>query len=618
MEIYLVQPPVGGFKHDCSPPVGLLALASTLKADGHDPHLVDLNLSSKNDELDARKSLRTQFVQALPKRQSRVGLIGVSTWSYNFDITMEFIEAIKKKHPQAPIVAGGPHATFVDREMLNEFKEIDFVLRDEGDYTFPRLVRAIEQGAKPNELALIPGLTWRRAGEVVRNLSGPVIEDMDALPYPLYDLIDVRDYLAHAPILHIEAGRGCPYNCNFCSTTNMFQRKYRVKAPGRLLDEVEWLKKKTGHSRFELLHDNLVASKKYVLELCSEIKRRRLDVSWSCTSRTDNMDEELAEAMFLAGCVTIFYGVESYNEQRQHWTGKKLKPPLADRAIEITGRYHMTPGVGIIVGFPDETQAELDATLAAAIRWTADPGIRAEISTAALRFYPGADLFGHANLLRYDPVAARNARILAGFELRTEWRTLPRVFPLSCIHTPPDETRRNIAHRDFTRTLLKNCPQTLRAAVELGKIPPSELYRRMLEGRTFRFLDEYPEADLVLNETIRAFAQVVVATGDPVLRELLSAEVPFWETTPVVGILERLEHIVHPSRYDHATLLDFVAHKTDAPREVAGQKILSVRSGRECVVWFTPEPEKMITKLEQSYAVDRVGTMQFLMGLGRS
>ncbi len=619
MEIYLVQPPIGGVQGDCGPPVGLLALGAMVAREGHEPHVVDLNLAVKQGKLTGGKHLRTHLARSIPRRTDRVGLIGISSWSYNFEITMEFVEAAKKRHPSVPIVVGGPHATFVDREMLNEFRDIDFVLRDEGDHTFPRLVKAIENGARASELALIPGLTWRKGSEVVRNLSGPVVEDLDALPYPLYDLVDAREYIELSPLLVVEAGRGCPYNCNFCSTTNMFQRRYRVKSPSRLLDEVEWLVKKTGHKRIELLHDNLVASKKYVLDLCAEIHRRELDIAWSCTSRTDNMDAELAEAMFLAGCVSVFYGVETASEDRQQWTGKKLKMPLANQAIETTGRFHMTPGVGIIVGFPDETREELDATIGTALRWTSDPAIRAEISTAMLRFYPGADLFGQANLLRYDPAASRYATILPGFELKQEWRTLTRLFPLSCIHTPPDETRKNLAHRDFTRTLFKACPQTFRAAVEIEGLTPSVIYERMLAGRKFRFLDEFPEPDLVWNETIRAFAEVVVATGSRMLRELLSAEVPFWETTPITGPLEKLEHVTHETRYDHPALLAYVQRRRpDPPPEGEGAKILSIRGGRECAVWFTKDPGAMIEKFEKAYALDRAGTMRFLMGLRRT
>jgi radical SAM superfamily enzyme YgiQ (UPF0313 family) len=576
--------------------------------------VADLNLAWKTGELDPKKSLRNQFVQSLPKRASQVGLIGITTWSYNFEVTMEYVEALKKKHPHAPIVLGGPHATFVDRDILDNFAAVDFVLRDEGDYTFPRLVRAIETG---KGFELIPGLTWRKGIEVVRNLSGSVVEDMDALPYPAYDLVDVRSYMACIPMLVVEAGRGCPYNCNFCSTTNMFQRKYRVKSPRRLVDEVEWMVKKTGVRRYELLHDNLVASKKYVLELASEIRSRQLDVAWSCTSRPDNMDEELAEQMFLSGCVSVFFGVETLSAERQQWTGKKLKPPLTEAAIALTGSFHVQPSVGIIVGFPDETKDELDATVGAAVRWTTEPAIKATVSTAALRFYPGADLFGQAALLHHDELAARDNSVLPGLELRPEWRTLTRLFPLSCIHTKPEETRRNILVRNFTRTLLKACPQTFRAVIDLVGISPSALFEKM-GGRDFRFLHEHPSHDLVWNETLRAFGAVLEESAHPIALELLASEVPFWKTQPITGPLEKLEHVVHKKRFEHASLLDFVhKRRSEPPVEVSGEHILSIRGGRECVVWFTREPEKTLEAFERGWKQDRKGTLAFLEGLRR-
>jgi radical SAM superfamily enzyme YgiQ (UPF0313 family) len=614
MEIWLVQPPIGGIREDCSPPVGLLALGAALTLDGQKPHIADLNLAWKSGELDPKKSLRNQFVQALPKRSSQVQLVGITTWSYNAEVTMEFVEAIKKKHPHAPIVLGGPHATFVDRDLLENFASVDYVLRDEGDATLPRLVRAIERGSGFEE---IPGLSWRRGVEVVRNASGPVVENMDGLPYPAYDLIDVRQYLGLSPVLVVEAGRGCPYNCNFCSTTNMFQRRYRVKSPGRLLDEIAWMVEKTGCRRYELLHDNLVASKKYVLELSSEIRRRMLDISWSCTSRPDNMDGELAEAMLLSGCVQVFYGVETLSEERQKWTGKRLVPALTERAVEVLGENHIAPSLGIIVGFPDESAAELDATVGAAIRWTTNPKIRAVVSTAALRFYPGADLFGQASLLRYDELAARDNVVIPGVELRAEWRTLTRVFPLSCIQTPHEETRRNILKRNFTRTLLKACPQTFRAVVMLSGVAPSQLFED-LGRRDYKFLHEHPFHDLVWNEVLLAFGKFVEALGQEIPLELLASEVPFWRTQPVVGPLEKLEHVVHEKHFDHASLLEFVQGRRSEPPAVSqGERILSIRGGRECVVWFTKEPEKTLEAFLRSYEQDRKGTLAFLSSLQR-
>ncbi|MCO5164934.1 MAG: B12-binding domain-containing radical SAM protein [Planctomycetes bacterium] len=627
MDVFLVQPPIGGGPADLTPPLGLLMLAAGLERDGHRAHVVDLNLEAKAGRLDAKKSLRTQFVQALPKRSSQIGLIGVSAWSYNFALVMEFVEAIKKKHPRVPVVIGGPHVTFVDQDVLARFPEVDLALRDEGDLTLPRLVRALEQGGAPSDLEALPGLTWRRGGQVVRNPSGPVVEDLDALPYPAYHLLDLREYVSRQPTLVIEAGRGCPYNCNFCSTTNMFQRKYRVKAPGRLVDEVEWLMQRSGRNRFELLHDNLVANKAYVKELCREVRRRNLDVEWSCTSRPDNMTEEVAEEMFLAGCCSVFFGVETLSAERQQWTGKRCKPPLIEQAVAVTARQHITPSVGIIVGFPDESEAELDATVGAAARWTSDPQVKAEVSTAALRLYPGADLFALSERLRYDEAASTDAAALPGYALRPEWRPLTRLFPLHAIHTPPDETRTNLIRRNFVRTLLKACPQALRGALELLGWTPRRLFDAMVAARPPGFL-EAPSKEAVWNDTLRALGAVLEgpapAPAHPdapaMVLEVFACEVPFFRTLPLAPPLDRLEHVVHAKRWAQDELLAFAQRRREAqpgPASPDGLKLLAVRAGPECLVWFTPEPERILAAFERSWALDRAGTAAFAAGLRR-
>ncbi len=627
MHVHLIQPPIGGAQADLTPPLGLLVLAAALEKAGHTPRVIDLNLAAKAGRLDPKKSLRTQFVQALPKRSGDVGVVGVSAWSYNFALVMEFVEAVKRKHPRAPIVIGGPHVTFVDKDVLERFPDVDYLLRDEGDHTFPRLVRAIEEGARPDALEQVPGLTWRRGREVVRNPSGPVVEDLDALPFPAYHLLDVQEYVARQPVLVVEAGRGCPYNCNFCSTSNMFQRRYRVKSAARLVDEVEWLMKLSGRNRFELLHDNLVANKAYVKALCQEVRRRNIDVEWSCTSRPDNMTEEVAEEMFLAGCCSVFFGVETLSAARQQWTGKRCKPPLVEQAVALTARQHITPSVGIIVGFPDETEEEFDATVGAALRWTTDPKVKAEVSTAVLRFYPGADLFAQADRLKYDDVASADVAALEGYALRPEWRPLTRLFPLHSIHTPPDETRTNLVRRNFVRTLLKAAPQAFRAAVQLLGWTPRRLLDAMAAARPLAFLDD-PRKDTIWNDTLRALGAVLETLPPPapahpdaaaMALELLACEAPFFRTLPLAPPLDRLEHVVHDKRWAQSELLAFAqGRRAEPPAATDGAlKLLAVRAGPECLVWFTPDPERVLAAFQQSWARDRAATAAFAAGLRR-
>ena len=596
--VVLIQPPIGGEPSDITPPIGLLILAAILEAEGRRPSLVDLNLLHKQGRIDLERSLRSQYRAALPPK-GEVDLIAITTWSYNFDVCVELAEEIRKRYKGVPIVIGGPHATFVAEEALETFEVFDYALRDEGDLTFPRLLAALEDGARPEALAEIPGLTWRREGAVVRNCSGGVVEDLDALPYPAYGLIEINDYLALSPVQVIEAGRGCPYNCNFCSTTNMFQRRYRTKSAARLVDELEWAMAQSGANRFELLHDNLVAGKKYVRALCAEIRARNLDIDWSCTSRTDNITEELAQEMFLAGCSQVFFGVESLSAERQAWTGKGLIPAKVEEAVRLTARQHITPTTGIIVGFPEETAAELDATVGAALRWASEPSIRADVSTATLRYYPGADLFARADELRYDPLASAFASAVPSHALRTAWRHKTNLFPLHAIHTPPAETRRNLTRVQTLRTLLAHAPLSARACVEVLGLRPGELLDLLAERGEFSFLTRPHDRDLLLNEVARALGGLIRARGDEAVAEILAMELPFWETQAVDPNLRTLQHVIHEKRYVHELLETYAlgARETPPPRLIRRTVILGVRAGRECVIAVTEDPDLVLGRI---------------------
>lgn len=592
--VALVQPPIGGNETDVNPPLGLLLLGAILERDGREVSLVDLNLLSKSGQIDpARGSLRTQLGKAIPRE---VDLVGFSCWSYNFDLAMEAVEEVRKKSPRTPIVLGGPHPTFVDREILSTFPAVDYVVRDEGDWTFGRLLQALERGAHADDLAAIPGLTWRRGAEVVRNPSGPVVEDLDGLPYPAYHLIDPAAYMRQNPVLMLEAGRGCPYNCNFCSTSNMFQRTYRVKSPARLVDEIEWTIARTGGTRFELLHDNLAANKQHMLALCEEIRRRNLDIEWSCTSRPDNMSEELAEVMFLAGCAQVFFGVESLDPARQQWTGKKLKPPRIEAAVAAVGRHHISPTVGIIVGFPDERDEELNATVEAAFRWVTEPEVQAVVSTATLRYYPGADLFAHKDELRWDSLAAADSCGIPGYKIRDKWRGLTALFPLQAIHTSPALTRKNLLRMHCLRTLLKAAPLTTRAVFQRGALTPRALLDALEAGREFRFLRfESRSTDLMWNEVLKAMGEVLRGLGRPELEELLRWEVPFWETRAVSPPLNDLEHVVHPRRFEQESLTRWALGRVDTPAPAPrGQSTVALRAGREAFVCVSERPGQVI------------------------
>src|SRR5262249_5194491 len=135
---------------------------------------------------------------------------------------------------------------------------------------------------------------WYRDGDrIVHTPRRPVIDDLDTLPVPSFHLVeDIADYFAKGVerFIEIEAGRRCPFDCNFCSTSLFFARKYRVKSPERLLSEMRWLRDNWGIRAFGLIHDNLTSNKEKVRQFCQHILDAGESFSWFCSSRTDTID----------------------------------------------------------------------------------------------------------------------------------------------------------------------------------------------------------------------------------------------------------------------------------------------------------------------------------------
>jgi hypothetical protein len=142
------------------------------------------------------------------------------------------------------------------------------------------------------------------------------------------------------------------------------------------------------------------------------------------------------------------------------------------------------------------------------------------------------------------------------------------------------------------------------------------LFDAMSADREFAFLGERGER-LIWNETLLAFGAVVEASGSAPVRELLTSEVPFWESLPVAEPMDRLESVIRPKRFVQDDLLALARGKLQDPREEPGKSILAIRAGPEAVVWITDKPEEVLATFETSFAEDRAGTLEFVRGLQR-
>ena len=194
------------------------------------------------------------------------------------------------------MIIGGPQASVVDVATLRAFPCVDIVVRGEADETFPRLMQLVEN--RDARWESLPGITFRRGDQVIRNPSASVVEDLDRLPLPAFDL-DAR--IRSRGGIHLEILRGCPFACSFCSTNDFFRRNFRLKSPARMIADISAIKREFGVSYISLVHDMYTIDRKKVVEFCEAILASGEQFTWGCSARTDCIDEDLLVLMAKAG-----------------------------------------------------------------------------------------------------------------------------------------------------------------------------------------------------------------------------------------------------------------------------------------------------------------------------
>lgn len=351
--------------------LGVLTLAARLRQQGLTPTVVNLddlffdfvrNDATRPSIQDNRSGAESAtfffpFVAAHLAGLS-FDIVGLSSICSSYPLTLRLAAEVKRLNPATAVVIGGPQASVVDEATLRAFPCVDVIVRGEGDDTFAALVRLLHE--RDRRWERIPGITFRRGDEVIRNPNAPVVDDLDALPLPAFDLDSkIRDRGG----IHLEIGRGCPFACTFCSTSDFFRRNFRLKSPARMIADITELKRAYGLNYFSLVHDMYTIDRKKVVAFCEAILASGERFTWGCSARTDCVDDELLELMARAGCTGIFFGIETGSQRMQHVIHKKLDLSEARERIASADRNGINTTVAFIVGFPEESRDDLQDTI---------------------------------------------------------------------------------------------------------------------------------------------------------------------------------------------------------------------------------------------------------------
>jgi len=335
------------------PHLGLLSLIATVKSAGYQADIFDPKSKVLSGEVLLDASIYSSSADLILKQKPSI--VGFTSLGCSFLYVIRTSEMLRKKGFLGPIMLGGPHASILHLEIMEKFDFIDIVVRHEAEETILGVLKNIDD----ENFEGLPGVTWRNKGCVVSNSGAPSINDLDTLPELDFSPYPMKRIISSG--IDIEAGRGCPFSCTFCSTATFFGRSFRLKSAPRLVQEMLNLNKIYKVSRFKLNHDLFTVNKKKVSEFCKHVKPHNF--KWSVSARTDCIDVSLLHEMADAGCDAMYFGIETGSKRMQKVSRKALDLSNVEELVSTAIDLGMKATVSFIAGYPTETEDDLNETL---------------------------------------------------------------------------------------------------------------------------------------------------------------------------------------------------------------------------------------------------------------
>jgi anaerobic magnesium-protoporphyrin IX monomethyl ester cyclase len=379
VRILLIAPPYALEEYPL-PPLSLSYLSGSLLAHGFEVEILDL-LTSKASAAKIRRKLQ----------QYQPQLVGITGVTMTFPAAARILRVCKQFDPSITTVMGGQHVSFAADDAFHRAPWIDIVVAGEGDATVVDLASALDEGADVGKVA---GLYIHRNGKAIKTAPRPLIDNLDELPVPARHLLPLSRYHALGAACSVISSRGCPYGCIFCTTPRMYGRKVRFRQPVLVVDEIEVMHREYGFNQINMVDDTFTLNRPHATELCRELIRRRLPITWSVFSRVDTMTPEILNLMREAGCTCILFGVESGNQEVLQNIKKGITPEKVRNGVKLATEAGIGSFASFILGLPGETPERARETLAFAIdlseRWGVQFGFH------YLSPFPGTELFEQA------------------------------------------------------------------------------------------------------------------------------------------------------------------------------------------------------------------------------
>lgn len=391
------------------PPTGLLALAAYLERELPDMEIEILDCQAE------RKSWKDveKFIESFSP-----SIVATSGFTCNAYVCARMAEIAKTVNNEIVTILGGQHFSFTAEESLNDFPEIDYIVRGEGEVTLVELIKTLRKGGNP---ARVNGLSFRHNGNIINTPSRELIQNLDTLPYPAYHLIENNIKRYHFTMMAgkntsymiLEGSRGCDHKCTFCTQWKHWNGIWRIKSAKRIADEMQYLNENFG-GQFLWLTDDNFGYKKRGKELWQELRNRKFteEVSWFFQARTDDIAKNLDLVAKLrdVGNNWILIGVENNSPAILQEYKKGIKVNDASKALKILKKNDIFSQSMFIIGSRKDTSDSIERLRQFSLEIDTELAIYTVLTP-----YPGTEVYENAlqngwiqdtNYAHYDMVHA--------------------------------------------------------------------------------------------------------------------------------------------------------------------------------------------------------------------
>ncbi len=343
------------------PPIGLLYMASYAR---HYGYLKKTNSTIEIYDAFTEHIKHEQFVRDIIEKKPDV--IGTTVTSRMFLVTMSCLARIHHALPETKIVLGGIHPTFTAKKIIETFPFVDCIIKGEAEKSFSELLLAYYNN---EDVSKVKGITVFKNGLFIDN-EPDTMKNLDEIPFPARDLVDNVRYgytwngvdLTYGKFTAIVTSRGCPFTCKFCTNWMFANRSLRVRSIENIISELELLQAE-GYKSCVIIDDIFTFDKKRVIELCRQIKEKKINLVFYCEGRVDSNDPEMFKAMKEAGFSSIMFGIESGSQKILDHYQKGIKPEITKLAVKNAKDAGLHAIGAFIIGAIPETKNDVKETL---------------------------------------------------------------------------------------------------------------------------------------------------------------------------------------------------------------------------------------------------------------